>query len=151
MLQNLPLLFWRVSLCSLHTIALKSVCQNRYCYKICPCCCTNKTQLLPVTQLVFCKQGKGTEDVNRYRDCKLLYLDIANIHSMRDSIDKLQLVCEGTAENKWLSQLESTQWLTHMSNVIRVSNSLFIISYCTVFYVTELDTISLKKAALVFL
>ena len=58
--------------------------------------------------------------MNRYRNCKLLYLDIANIHAMRDSIDKLQTVCEGMAENKWFSQLESTQWLTHISNVMRV-------------------------------
>eukprot|EP00795_Rhopilema_esculentum_P011530 gene11530-21751_t len=64
-------------------------------------------------------KGKGTEDVNRYQNCKLLYLDIANIHAMRDSIDKLQGVCEGAAENKWLSQLEATQWMTHISNVLR--------------------------------
>eukprot|EP00794_Sanderia_malayensis_P018024 gene18024-19829_t len=64
-------------------------------------------------------KGKGTEDVNRYKGCKLLFLDIANIHAMRESIDKLQFVCEGRTEDKWLSQLESTQWLTHISNVMR--------------------------------
>ena len=35
--QNLPLLVERVLLCSLHTIALKLVCQFCYSYKICPC------------------------------------------------------------------------------------------------------------------
>jgi len=64
-------------------------------------------------------KGKGTEDVSRYENCKLLFLDIANIHAMRESIDKLQIVCEGAPEHKWLSQIESTQWLTHISNVLR--------------------------------
>ena len=36
-LQNLPLSVERASLCSLQMIALKLVCQLRYCYKICPC------------------------------------------------------------------------------------------------------------------
>ena len=36
-LRNLPLLVGRVSLCSLQIIALKLLCQSRYCYKICPC------------------------------------------------------------------------------------------------------------------
>ena len=37
LLQNLPLLVVRVSLCSLQIIALKLACQLRYCYKICTC------------------------------------------------------------------------------------------------------------------
>ena len=80
-------------------------------------------------RFAICFQGKGTEDVNRYENCKLLFLDIANIHAMRDSIDKLQSVCEGAPEHKWLSQLEWTQWLTHISNVLRVSNALFAFAY----------------------
>jgi len=65
-------------------------------------------------------KGKGTEDiVNRYQGMKLLFLDIANIHSMRESIDKLQNVCESVQENKWLSQLESTQWLSHLRSLLK--------------------------------
>ena len=37
LVQNLPLLVERVSLCSLQIIALKLVCRFCYCYKICPC------------------------------------------------------------------------------------------------------------------
>ena len=37
LLQNLPLLVERVSLCSLEIIALKLVCEFCYCYKTCPC------------------------------------------------------------------------------------------------------------------
>ena len=36
LLQNLPLLVERVSLCSIQKIALKLVCQFRYCHKIFP-------------------------------------------------------------------------------------------------------------------
>ena len=42
MLQNLPLLVERVSLCSLQIIALKLVRKFCYCYKICPCSCRVK-------------------------------------------------------------------------------------------------------------
>ena len=37
LLQNMPLLVERFSLCSLPIITLKLVCQSHYCYKICPC------------------------------------------------------------------------------------------------------------------
>ena len=46
-------------------------------------------------------------------------MNIANIHAMRDSVDKLQVVCELVQENKWLSQLEDTQWLTHIRAVLK--------------------------------
>ena len=65
--------------------------------------------------------------MSRYENCKLLFLDIANIHAMRESIDKLQIVCEGAPEHKWLSQIESTQWLTHISNVLRVIDFYFML------------------------
>ena len=39
---------------------------------------------------------------------------------MRDSVDKLFNVCDSVQENKWYSQLESTQWLTHLRSVIKV-------------------------------
>ena len=59
--------------------------------------------------------------MNRYQGLQLLFLDIANIHAMRDSIDKLFNVCDSVQENKWYSQLESTQWLTHLRSVLKVN------------------------------
>ena len=44
---------------------------------------------------------------------------------MRESIDKLQLVCDSVQENKWLSQLEATQWLSHIRSVLKVHISCF--------------------------
>ena len=66
-------------------------------------------------------QGKGTEDtVNRYQGCQLLFFDIPNIHAVRDSLYRLQGVCESSAQKKWLSHLESTQWLAYITCILKV-------------------------------
>lgn len=65
-------------------------------------------------------KGKGTEDtVNRYQGCQLLFLDIPNIHAVRDSLYRLQGVCESSAQKKWLSHLESTQWLAYITCILK--------------------------------
>ncbi|XP_062519852.1 myotubularin-related protein 2-like isoform X2 [Corticium candelabrum] len=64
-------------------------------------------------------KGLGTENTIRYRNCRLLHLDIGNIHAMRESIDKLRsAVCERTTELRWLSTLEDTQWLKHIATIL---------------------------------
>ncbi|KAK2565460.1 Myotubularin-related protein 2 [Acropora cervicornis] len=65
-------------------------------------------------------KGKGTEDtVNRYQGCQLLFLDIPNIHAVRDSLYRLQGVCESSAQKKWLSHLESSQWLAYITSILK--------------------------------
>ena len=72
-------------------------------------------------------QGKGTEDtVNRYQGCQLLFLDIPNIHAVRDSLYRLQGVCESSAQKKWLSHLESTQWLAYITCILKVLSCLLL-------------------------
>lgn len=67
--------------------------------------------------------GKGTEDViSRYKNCKIHFLDIPNIHAMRESIDKLYSVCIAPSRVKWLSQLESSQWLNHIVLLLHSAN-----------------------------
>ena len=39
---------------------------------------------------------------------------------MRDSLSRLQTVCESSAQKKWLSHLESTQWLAYISAILKV-------------------------------
>lgn len=71
---------------------------------------------------LVCVEGLGTENTVRYRNCRLLHLDIGNIHAMRESIDKLRsAICESTTELHWLSTLEDTQWLKHIATVLTVS------------------------------
>ncbi|XP_004365574.2 myotubularin [Capsaspora owczarzaki ATCC 30864] len=64
-------------------------------------------------------KGKGTEDTaGRYTNCKILFLDIGNIHAMRDSFDALAAMCESAPDASWLSALESTQWLSHLRSLL---------------------------------
>ncbi|XP_065887674.1 myotubularin-related protein 2-like isoform X2 [Dysidea avara] len=65
--------------------------------------------------------GKGTEDISRYLDCKLVHLDIPNIHVVRESLEQLRLVCHSSANTRWLSMLESTQWLSFISLIMKSS------------------------------
>lgn len=65
--------------------------------------------------------GKGTEDVSRYADCKLVHLNIPNIHAVRESLEQLRLVCNSPANSKWLSSLENTQWLFYISLILKGS------------------------------
>ncbi|KAI6649290.1 Myotubularin-related protein 2 [Oopsacas minuta] len=68
--------------------------------------------------------GKGTEDVTRYKNCTLDYLDIPNIHTMRESIDKLYQTCFMPDGSKWLSQLENTQWLNYIVLLLKSANGI---------------------------
>ena len=51
----------------------------------------------------------------------MLFLDIPNIHAVRDSLYRLQGVCESSAQKKWLSHLESTQWLAYVTSILKVN------------------------------
>ena len=69
----------------------------------------------------FSFKGKGTEDIDRYPGCKLTFLNIPNIHAVRDSLEKLQTACESSSQRKWFSQLEASQWLAYISLILKVS------------------------------
>lgn len=49
---------------------------------------------------------------------------IANIHGMRDSLQKLETLCLSGNEDQWYSTLEATKWLDHTR-----FPCFFIISY----------------------
>ncbi|KAL5475348.1 hypothetical protein EMCRGX_G025149 [Ephydatia muelleri] len=68
--------------------------------------------------------GKGTEDVSRYAHTTLTYLDIPNIHVMRESYDALRQVCLSHSSLKWHSAIESTQWLNHLSLLLKGSTTI---------------------------
>lgn len=64
-------------------------------------------------------QGMGYENTDTYyKDCDLEFLNIQNIHVMRDSLNKLYSVCQSLPlveeEDKWLFKLDSTHWLDHI-------------------------------------
>ncbi|XP_062820128.1 myotubularin isoform X5 [Anolis carolinensis] len=63
--------------------------------------------------------GGGYESEDAYPNAELLFLDIHNIHVMRESLKKLKdIVYPHVEESHWLSSLESTHWLEHIKLVL---------------------------------
>ncbi|NXC21212.1 MTM1 protein, partial [Corythaeola cristata] len=59
--------------------------------------------------------GGGYEGEDAYPNAELFFLDIHNIHVMRESLKKLKdIVYPNVEESHWLSSLESTHWLEHI-------------------------------------
>jgi hypothetical protein len=52
-------------------------------------------------------------------ECKLIFMGIENIHTMRKCYHKLTDLCTTKQSNdKWLDQLASTHWLDHISRIL---------------------------------
>lgn len=69
-------------------------------------------------------KGGGYESEDAYQNAELVFLDIHNIHVMRESLRKLKdVVYPNIEDSHWLSNLESTHWLEH----IKVSERLGVI------------------------
>ncbi|XP_018588947.1 myotubularin-like isoform X1 [Scleropages formosus] len=63
--------------------------------------------------------GGGYEGDDAYQNADLVFLDIHNIHVMRESLRKLKdIVYPNVEESHWLSSLESTHWLEHIKLVL---------------------------------
>jgi len=63
-------------------------------------------------------QGKGVENPSNYKFTDLTYCNIGNIHTMRDSLEKLaEIVLPGSDDESFtsfLSALDETKWLQHL-------------------------------------
>ncbi|XP_032495100.1 myotubularin-related protein 2 isoform X3 [Phocoena sinus] len=63
-------------------------------------------------------KGGGYESEDAYQNAELVFLDIHNIHVMRESLRKLkEIVYPNIEETHWLSNLESTHWLEHIKRL----------------------------------
>ncbi|XKL68031.1 hypothetical protein PGB90_003522 [Kerria lacca] len=64
-------------------------------------------------------KGGGYESEDTYQNAEVIFLDIHNIHVMRESLRKLKELCFPVIdEMKWLSGLESTYWLKHIRCIL---------------------------------
>uniref|UniRef100_A0A8C2JWA9 Phosphatidylinositol-3,5-bisphosphate 3-phosphatase MTMR2 n=1 Tax=Cyprinus carpio TaxID=7962 RepID=A0A8C2JWA9_CYPCA len=64
-------------------------------------------------------KGGGFESEDAYQNAELVFLDIHNIHVMRESLRKLKdVVYPNIEESHWLSNLESTHWLEHIKLIL---------------------------------
>jgi myotubularin-related protein 1/2 len=69
--------------------------------------------------------GAGFEDTNRYKQAKIRFLQIPNIHVMRESVRKLHELClpnyNKSASSNFLSNLDSTHWLEYICLILHSS------------------------------
>jgi len=64
-------------------------------------------------------KGGGYEDSDSYPNTELVFLDIQNIHVMRESLRKLKDMCFPNIDDAhFLSNLESSRWLEHIKAVL---------------------------------
>lgn len=72
-------------------------------------------------------KGGGFESEDAYQNAELVFLEIHNIHVMRESLRKLKEISYPIIqESHWLSNLESTHWLEHikciLSSALRIAD-----------------------------
>ena len=67
--------------------------------------------------------GYGYESSTQYTTSTLCFMNIGNIHVMRDSLSKLTQLIHSPAvqEVEWSSLVESSKWLTHIRLVLNAS------------------------------
>lgn len=80
--------------------------------------------------MTFPVQGKGKENVTHYPRARYTYLDIPNIHAVRESYENLRTLCLSSESSKWYSSLENTQWLSNLSLIIKVQYTMYVRTYC---------------------
>ncbi|PVD34717.1 hypothetical protein C0Q70_05994 [Pomacea canaliculata] len=86
-------------------------------------------------------RGGGFESEDSYQNAELIFLDIHNIHVMRESSRKLKEECfPAIDETHWLSKIEATHWLEHikviLAGAVRVadkveSNKTSVLVHCS--------------------
>uniref|UniRef100_A0A8B9V6R9 phosphatidylinositol-3,5-bisphosphate 3-phosphatase n=1 Tax=Anas zonorhyncha TaxID=75864 RepID=A0A8B9V6R9_9AVES len=65
-------------------------------------------------------KGGGCECEEYYPNCEVVFMGMANIHSIRNSFQYLRAVCSQVPDpSNWLSALESTKWLQHLSVMLK--------------------------------
>ncbi|XP_063049675.1 myotubularin-related protein 3 [Engraulis encrasicolus] len=67
-------------------------------------------------------KGGGCECPEYYPNCEVVFMGMANIHSIRKSFQALRLLCTQMPDPaNWLSALESTKWLQHLSLLLKAA------------------------------
>uniref|UniRef100_A0A8C7ZFG3 phosphatidylinositol-3,5-bisphosphate 3-phosphatase n=1 Tax=Oryzias sinensis TaxID=183150 RepID=A0A8C7ZFG3_9TELE len=72
-----------------------------------------------VSALANKMKGGGVESEDAYQNAELVFLDIHNIHVMRESLRKVkEAIYPNIDDAHWLSNLESTHWLEHIKLIL---------------------------------
>lgn len=86
-------------------------------------------------------KGGGYENEDAYQNAELVFLDIHNIHVMRESLRRLKEVCFPIIDDShWLSNIDGSHWLEHikciLAGAIRIadkveSNKTSVVVHCS--------------------
>ncbi|XP_030631142.1 myotubularin-related protein 3-like [Chanos chanos] len=67
-------------------------------------------------------KGGGCECPEYYPNCEVVFMSMANIHSIRKSFQSLRALCAQVPDpTNWLSALEGTKWLQHLSLLLKAA------------------------------
>ncbi|XP_035246539.1 myotubularin-related protein 3-like isoform X3 [Anguilla anguilla] len=67
-------------------------------------------------------KGGGCECPEYYPNCEVMFMGMANIHSIRKSFQALRFLCTQMPDPaNWLSALESTRWLQHLALLLKAA------------------------------
>ncbi|XP_067350189.1 myotubularin-related protein 4 isoform X1 [Channa argus] len=67
-------------------------------------------------------KGGGCECEEYYPNCEVMFMGMANIHTIRNSFQSLRTVCSQIPDpGNWLSALENTRWLQHLSVMLKAA------------------------------
>uniref|UniRef100_A0AAQ6A467 phosphatidylinositol-3,5-bisphosphate 3-phosphatase n=1 Tax=Amphiprion ocellaris TaxID=80972 RepID=A0AAQ6A467_AMPOC len=67
-------------------------------------------------------KGGGCECEEYYPNCEVMFMGMANIHAIRNSFHAVRTVCSQIPDpGNWLSALESTRWLQHLSVMLKAA------------------------------
>ncbi|XP_051523261.1 myotubularin-related protein 3-like isoform X3 [Myxocyprinus asiaticus] len=67
-------------------------------------------------------KGGGCECPEYYPNCEVMFMGMANIHSIRKSFQCLRTLCAQDPDPvNWLSAVEGTKWLQHLSLLLKAS------------------------------
>ncbi|CAL7942733.1 unnamed protein product [Xylocopa violacea] len=74
------------------------------------------------TALANRARGGGCECPEYYPSCDVQFMNLPNIHSIRKSFHAVRQLCASDADQpNWLSLLEGTRWMQHMSGLLRAA------------------------------
>jgi hypothetical protein len=75
---------------------------------------------------------KGYEATENYRNCTLSFMDIRNIHTMRESLQALRQACEHGVDGdpNFLSKVHSSSWLQHIQGIVTASVRVAELLHC---------------------
>lgn len=66
-------------------------------------------------------RGKGAEVPSDYPESIFLFMGIGNIHTMRQSYEKLTTACNDVSSSKFYSRVEQSSWLHHIRLILEAS------------------------------